>query len=284
MKKSVVIFVIFMTTLSIFGQSSITFEEIEYDFGTFENGSYPTLHHKFKFKNTGKEPIKIISAIASYKDIKVKYPDYVILPGKYDEIVVSVKTDYLKENFKKSITIRTDNYESTRLYIKGFCNNDGKREQYDLMRKKFDFDYYEDDQMCEMKSHENLSCQAMKLIFIKGDSITKNYWYFLRFELDDFCIEQSMSSWEKYMDKVGFVMFSNGEKIDVTFRCMPANFNYLLGYDGQIKMGVKIETQKVLDLFIKYNVDYIECEGKTFKLKLPTAPTIDAMYQRINMK
>ena len=66
--------------------SSMEFEEIEFDFG---NVFYPSENlHTFRFKNTGTEPIIIVSAKASCGCTIPKKPEEPVMPGEYGELDV----------------------------------------------------------------------------------------------------------------------------------------------------------------------------------------------------
>ena len=69
--------------------STMEFDEIEFDFG---NVFYPSENlHTFRFKNTGNEPIIIVSAKASCGCTIPKKPEEPVMPGEYGELDVIFK-------------------------------------------------------------------------------------------------------------------------------------------------------------------------------------------------
>ncbi len=69
--------------------STMEFDETEFDFG---NVFYPSENlHTFRFKNTGNEPIIIVSAKASCGCTIPKKPEEPVMPGEYGELDVIFK-------------------------------------------------------------------------------------------------------------------------------------------------------------------------------------------------
>jgi hypothetical protein len=69
--------------------SSMEFEEMEFNYG---NIFYPSDNlHTFRFKNTGDEPIIIVSAKASCGCTIPKKPEEPVMPGEYGELDVIFK-------------------------------------------------------------------------------------------------------------------------------------------------------------------------------------------------
>jgi len=66
--------------------STMEFDEMDFDFG---NVFYPSENlHTFRFKNTGDEPIIIVSAKASCGCTIPKKPEEPVMPGEYGELDV----------------------------------------------------------------------------------------------------------------------------------------------------------------------------------------------------
>lgn len=102
------------------GGPVMTFEKTEIDYGTIAQGSDPL--RKFKFKNTGTEPLVIKNARGSCGCTVPNYKKEPIMPGETAEI--EVRYDTQREGaFTKTITVETNESEQPRvLTIKGVVN------------------------------------------------------------------------------------------------------------------------------------------------------------------
>ncbi len=121
--------ILFITLISLFVLTTqaqevdsnapiITFETTTIDYGTIEKGSDGTRF--FKFTNTGKSPLKIISVKSTCGCTIPKYPKEEIMPGKSNVIEVKYNTNTNSPRFSKSVSIYTNATESrTILRIKG---------------------------------------------------------------------------------------------------------------------------------------------------------------------
>lgn len=99
------------------GGPEATFEETTIDYGTIERGSDPL--RKFKFTNTGTEPLIIKNAKGSCGCTVPKYPKEPIMPGEVSYIEVRYDTNRMGR-FSKSITLTTNAAEPvSKLFIKG---------------------------------------------------------------------------------------------------------------------------------------------------------------------
>ncbi len=95
----------------------MTFETTEINYGNIAQGSDPL--RKFKFKNTGTEPLKITNAQGSCGCTVPSYKKEAILPGETGEIEVRYDTQRLGP-FQKAVTLTTNESSQTRvLLIKG---------------------------------------------------------------------------------------------------------------------------------------------------------------------
>jgi Protein of unknown function (DUF1573) len=102
------------------GGPVMTFEKTEIDYGTIAQGADPL--RKFKFKNTGTEPLTIKNARGSCGCTVPSYKKEPIAPGETSEIEVRYDTQRIGD-FQKSITIETNEGEQPRvLMIKGKVN------------------------------------------------------------------------------------------------------------------------------------------------------------------
>jgi Protein of unknown function (DUF1573) len=105
---------------------AMTFEKTEMDYGTIAQGSDPL--RKFKFKNTGTQPLKIKSAQGSCGCTVPKFKDDDIQPGETGEIEVRYDTNRIGP-FTKSVTLTTNEATPTRiLMIKGTVNEKKQEE------------------------------------------------------------------------------------------------------------------------------------------------------------
>ena len=99
----------------------MTFEEVEYDFGTIDAGT--NVEHTFKFTNTGEAPLVIVDAKSSCGCTVPEYPkDKAIAPGETGELLVKFNGSG-KNQVTKTVTV-TANTEKGRelLKIKAFVN------------------------------------------------------------------------------------------------------------------------------------------------------------------
>jgi Protein of unknown function (DUF1573) len=102
------------------GGPVMTFEKTEVDYGTIAQGSDPL--RRFKFKNTGTEPLIIKNARGSCGCTVPSYKKEPIAPGESSDIEVRYDTQRIGD-FQKSITIDTNEGEQPRvLMIKGHVN------------------------------------------------------------------------------------------------------------------------------------------------------------------
>jgi Protein of unknown function (DUF1573) len=96
---------------------AMTFEKTEMDYGTIAQGSDPL--RKFKFKNTGTQPLEIKAAQGSCGCTVPAYKKEAIQPGETGEIEVRYDTNRIG-GFTKSVTLTTNEATPTRiLMIKG---------------------------------------------------------------------------------------------------------------------------------------------------------------------
>ncbi|HMR42427.1 MAG TPA: DUF1573 domain-containing protein [Saprospiraceae bacterium] len=95
----------------------MTFETTTVDYGTIEKGGEPL--RKFKFKNTGTEPLIIKDAKGSCGCTVPTYPKEPIMPGESSEIEVRYDTQRIGM-FTKSVTLTTNETNGSHLLtIKG---------------------------------------------------------------------------------------------------------------------------------------------------------------------
>jgi hypothetical protein len=99
------------------GGPVMTFETTEIDYGTISQGADPL--RRFKFKNTGTEPLVIKNARGSCGCTVPSFKKEPIAPGESSEIEVRYDTQRIGE-IAKSVTIDTNEGEQSRvLMIKG---------------------------------------------------------------------------------------------------------------------------------------------------------------------
>lgn len=98
--------------------TEITFEKNIYDFGTIKEGDL--VNYKFKFKNTGKNPLLITSANASCGCTVPNWPKEPIAPGASGEIDVTFNSEGKPNHAEKSVTVTANTTPTnTTLLIKG---------------------------------------------------------------------------------------------------------------------------------------------------------------------
>lgn len=99
------------------GGPVMTFEVTTIDYGTIEKGGDPL--RKFKFTNTGNEPLIIKNAKGSCGCTVPTYPKEPIMPGETNVIEVRYDTQRVGP-FTKTVTLTTNETADTRtLTIKG---------------------------------------------------------------------------------------------------------------------------------------------------------------------
>ncbi|MDE6396418.1 MAG: DUF1573 domain-containing protein [Muribaculaceae bacterium] len=107
---------------------AITLREKSYDFGIVAENGGP-ISHEFEFKNTGTEPLIIVSATASCGCTRPTYPTAPIKPGETGKIKVTYLPAGRPGEFNKAVKIRT-NAKSTKkfsLKISGTVKPDIKK-------------------------------------------------------------------------------------------------------------------------------------------------------------
>jgi hypothetical protein len=98
----------------------MTFEKTEVDYGTIAQGADPL--RKFKFKNTGTEPLIIKEAHGSCGCTVPQFKKEPVMPGETSEIEVRYDTQRVGQ-FTKTVTLTTNEATPTRiLSIKGTVN------------------------------------------------------------------------------------------------------------------------------------------------------------------
>jgi uncharacterized cupredoxin-like copper-binding protein len=100
-------------------KTSIQFEKTEHDFGKLKQGD--EAEYKFKFTNTGKEPLIIENATGSCGCTVPSYPKEPVAPGASGEIMVKFNSAGKSNAQQKTVTL-TANTEpiQTILTIKAF--------------------------------------------------------------------------------------------------------------------------------------------------------------------
>lgn len=98
----------------------MTFEKIDMDYGTIAQGADPL--RKFKFKNTGTEPLVIKNARGSCGCTVPNYKKEPVMPGETSEVEVRYDTNR-PGPFTKTVTIETNEGDQARvLTIHGTVN------------------------------------------------------------------------------------------------------------------------------------------------------------------
>ena len=93
----------------------MTFQETEYDFGTINEGD--VVEHIFKFTNTGKAPLVIVSAKGSCGCTVPEWPKEPIAPGATGEMLVKFNSNGKPNLQNKQVTI-TANTEAGKEILK----------------------------------------------------------------------------------------------------------------------------------------------------------------------
>ncbi len=102
------------------GGPVMTFEKTEIDYGTIVQGADPL--RKFKFKNTGTEPLVIKTARGSCGCTVPNYKKEPVMPGETAEVEVRYDTQR-PGPFTKTVTIETNEGDQPRvLTIRGTVN------------------------------------------------------------------------------------------------------------------------------------------------------------------
>lgn len=81
----------------------ITFDDTKHKFGTLKKGVKAT--HAYHFKNTGKNPLLIVKAVASCGCTVPSYPKKPIPPGGEGEIVVEFNTQNQEGHVRKNVLV-----------------------------------------------------------------------------------------------------------------------------------------------------------------------------------
>lgn len=105
--------------VSVQAQGVMTFDTLEHDFGSVNEGEKPT--HTFGFTNTGTAPLTLIAVQPSCGCTAPSYSTEAVAPGERGEIVVEYDSQGRPGDFNKSIAIRADGADpaSATLRIRG---------------------------------------------------------------------------------------------------------------------------------------------------------------------
>lgn len=109
------------TTLLISAQTvneSVKFDEKVHDFGTIEETG-GKVSHRFRFTNTGKEPVVMLYARAGCSCVHADVPKRPIAPGKTGYVTVTFNPDYRPGHFSKEIAVVSDGKKFNRIWVKG---------------------------------------------------------------------------------------------------------------------------------------------------------------------
>lgn len=96
---------------------AITLKEKSYNFGMVDENGGP-VSHEFEFKNTGDEPLVIISATASCGCTRPNYPTAPIKPGEVGKIKVTYLPAGRPGEFDKGIKVRTNAKSAKKFTLK----------------------------------------------------------------------------------------------------------------------------------------------------------------------
>jgi hypothetical protein len=98
----------------------MTFDEVEYDFGTIAQGT--AVEHVFKFTNTGNAPLVIVDAKSSCGCTVPEYTKAPVAPGEKGEMLVKFNGSG-KNQVSKTVTITANTAAGTEtIKIKAFVN------------------------------------------------------------------------------------------------------------------------------------------------------------------
>ena len=101
--------------------TTMSFDELEYDYGTVTAGE--KVQYAYKFKNTGSEPLIISNAKGSCGCTVPDWPREPIAPGASSEVLVQFDSSNKSGNQSKRVTITANtNPAQTFLTIKGVVN------------------------------------------------------------------------------------------------------------------------------------------------------------------
>ena len=97
--------------------AKISFDKLEHDFGTINEGD--KVQHVFKFKNSGKAPLVITNASGTCGCTVPEWPKDAIAPGKSGEIKVSFDSKGKSGNEEKEVYVMANTVPNkTTLQIK----------------------------------------------------------------------------------------------------------------------------------------------------------------------
>lgn len=119
-----IIILLFVTTTAtaVYAERlpDIEFEKATIDLGTFSSDK-PKQKAVFKFMNTGRRPLFILSVRTGCGCTDAEYSRQAVLPGKTGEIIVNYDgSNRLSGEFSKQVLVRSNApKESVRLVIKG---------------------------------------------------------------------------------------------------------------------------------------------------------------------
>lgn len=99
------------------GGPVMKFEEMDFNFGTIKQGESVT--HIFKFKNEGKEPLIINTAVGSCGCTVPEYPKEPIRPNGMSEIKVTFNSTGKSGPQDKTVTITYDTDKTVVLHMRG---------------------------------------------------------------------------------------------------------------------------------------------------------------------
>jgi len=106
----------------------MTFTEVEYDFGTVDEGT--VVEHEYKFKNTGNAPLIVVNAKGSCGCTVPTWSKEPIAPGAEGSMLVKFNTNGKPNAQTKTVTIKANTEKGTEsIRIKGFVTPKAKAGQ-----------------------------------------------------------------------------------------------------------------------------------------------------------
>lgn len=278
--KSIKVFLFIIAILIanvVYAQSSsnIKFQNQKYDFGVFDKSKKTLLKHTFTFTNVGSKAICLKQVVPSYPQIKVSFPSNKIFPKQQGSIIVEIPTERLDGHFKKTITVRTDEEQTIRLFVEGASD--------EVYKFTYTNSSVPNCLMDEPKKESSIFDSTVSLMRLQLVKYKTNYN--ILFMVKD--VEQE-DFFSNAKSGKGSITFSNGETFEINVLIGNANSNYLFGEITSGLNTILIETKtlndNILSLLTKYNIDSIQINNNTFNMSFHTALTLKAMYEVLKNK
>jgi hypothetical protein len=243
--RFIILSVLFLIGINLLAQE-ISFEQLEYDFGTIPEESN-SVSYEFNFKNTGKENLLLTKVHASCGCTTPRWTKEPIAPKKQGTIKVTYSTNLRPGYFDKTITVQSNAGEKV-LTIKGIVTPRGQ-----AVEKTYPFDF------------GGVRLQEKKIDF---RTVKKEQQKAIKFGVFNSLAEEvtlKFAKLPKYL-KVKSVTLASGEKGNIEILLNPAKMKSK-EINDEIKVHFKQKGKEKTEIILKIHAQISEPQKAPNKIE-----------------